>query len=183
MLLNELEEILGKRINQGTIAEICRLCHVEDGDETKSALYVLIKSSDDRVGYNALWVLTHLQAADIKWFLFSRNELIDLLLVTGHVGKKRLVMTLLERMPTTPEGVRTDYLDFCFSRINSTESYAIRALALKQAYAQCRFFPELIEELKSAIEMMEFGEMSPGLLSARKNILSRIRRNHQILST
>ena len=60
--------------------------------------------------------------------------------------------------------------EFCLSKINSTEPYAIRALCLKQAYAMCRFYPELMAELKNQIELMEYGELSPGLLSVIRRI-------------
>lgn len=145
-----------------------------DGEKVRTSLYSLINDSGDRVGYNALWILTHFSDTGIEWLLPRRDHLIDTLLATGHTGKRRLILALLERMPTDKDSLRTDYLDFCLSRINSTEPYGIRALCMKQAFAQCRFYPELTAELIAQLEMLGYGELSPGLLTARKNILRNI---------
>lgn len=139
-----------------------------------SKLYSLIADENERVGYNALWVFTHLPREHSRRLCDKRNELIDRLLNTTHVGQRRLLLTLLENQVLMANDVRSDYLDYCLSAINSCEPYAIRALCLKQAYAQCRFYPELMQELMAEIELMDCGEMSPGLRSAQKNILKKI---------
>jgi len=69
-----------------------------------------------------------------------------------------------------------DYLDYCIGKINSTESCVVRVLSLKQAYEMCKFYPELLDELKGEIAMMEYGELSPGLISAKRNITKKIAR-------
>jgi len=90
------------------------------------------------------------------------------------VGKRRLILTLLEHLSIEKDDIRTDYLDYCLSKINSTEPYAIRALCLKQAYAMCRFYPELLAELKNEVELMQYGELSPGLLSVIRHMRKKI---------
>ncbi len=155
---------------------ICRACDVPGGGKVKTALYSLITDIDNRVGYNALWIMTHFSNEGIRWLIQQRDQLIDLLITTDHTGKRRLLLALLERMPTEKKNLRTDYLDFCLSRINSTEPYGIRALCMKQAFAQCRFYPELTGELIEQLEMLGYGELSPGLATARRNILRDISR-------
>ena len=158
-----------KRIFRHEILYLCSVIRNLDNDRSIETLYNLVADDDDRVAYNALWIFSHLTTEDSRWLLKRRNELIDQLL-----GKKRLILTLLERQPVEKENIRTDYLDFCLSSINSAEPYAIRALCLKQAFAQCRHYPELVQELIACINMMEPFEISPGLRSARNNILKQL---------
>lgn len=170
----KLEKRLEERLHLGDIRQISAACCDVQKDAMKDELFSLVSHTDDRVGYNALWIFTHFPAEDMKWLVAKRVVLTNLVLKTDHVGKRRLILTLLEHLPIKMEDIRTDYLDFCLSKINSTEPYAIRALCLKQSYAMCRFYPELMAELKNQIELMEYGELSPGLLSVIRRIKKRI---------
>lgn len=171
-----LEETLRGRLRLRDISEICARCAGHCNDTVKAELFALIRHPDDRIAYNALWILTHFTADDLRWLRTERDALIDMLLVSEHVGRRRLILTLLDRQDFTKEEARTDYLDFCLSRINSNEPYGIRALCLKQSFSICRFFPELLAELTAEIELMENNALSPGLLSARRKVLRQISR-------
>ncbi len=156
--------------NNRDIPEICGDWVNQRYNSLTYVFFWLVRHENDRVSYNALWVFTHFPGDSIKWLEPKHKELIDILLKEEHTGKRRLILTLLERQPVNIEEIRTDYLDFCLSKINSTEPYAIRALSLKQAYAMCRHYPELLEELRLEMDMMTRGELSPGLLSALRHI-------------
>lgn len=173
----DFRERLSARITLNDIYEICYLTQGEGNDRAKEALYLLVDDEDERVGYNALWVFTHFSSDDNEWLYGKRDELIDKLLVCKHVGKCRMLLTLLERQPTTYGSLRVDYLDYCLSKINSGEPYAMRALCMKLAYAQCRRFPELMSELVEILGLLEDARLSPGLRSAKRNILKRIARS------
>lgn len=84
-----------------------------------------------------------------------------------------MILNILNNLNWEKSDIRTDYLDYCLSKITSTEPYGIRALCMKQAFAQCRHYPELLEEFLTVIDMME-ENLSPGLVSARKNIMKKI---------
>lgn len=170
----DLEKKLGDRLHISDIRHICAGCCGVSDDSVKAELFSMIGHSDDRIGYNALWVFTHFPLEDMKWLASKRDCLIDFLLKTNHVGKRRLILTLLEHLSIEKDDIRTDYLDYCLSKINSTEPYAIRALCLKQAYAMCRFYPELLAELKNEVELMQYGELSPGLLSVIRHLCKKI---------
>lgn len=170
----DFRERLSGRITLNDIYEIRCQTQGEGNNRAKETLYLLVDDEDERVGYNALWVFTHFSLDDNEWLYSKRDELIDKLLVCTHVGKSRLLLTLLERQPTTRDGLRVDYLDYCLSKINSVEPYATRALCMKQAYAQCRHFPELMSELVETLGLLEDARLSPGLRSAKRNILKRI---------
>ena len=169
----DLKKMLSGRIHQRDIRMVCAAA-AGVSNPLKDAVFELVVEGDDRTSYNALWVFTHFTAADKGFLNSKRDVLIDILLTTGHVGKKRLILTLLEGLKTTGKDIRTDYLDFCLSRINSSEAYGIRSLCLKQAFVQCRFYPELMTELLAEMDMMEFGELGPGLRSARRIVKRRI---------
>lgn len=166
-----LEERLGERLGIRDIRGISGACVGESGRLLRAGVFALTGHPDDRVGYNALWVLTHLPVKELRAIISDRDRLVDLLLHAAHTGRRRLLLALLDRLPTGATEVRTDYLDFCLSRINSTEPYGVRALCMKQAFALCRFYPELMGELRNEIDMMEYGTLSPGLLCVRKHIL------------
>lgn len=170
----DLREKLARRMHFDDLFEVGYLTQGRRNDALKEELYRLIDDADDRVGYNALWAFSHFTLDDNEWLYAKRDNLIDKLLVETHVGKRRLILTLLERQPARKEDVRADYLDFCLSRICSAEPYAIRALCLKQAYAQCRHYPELMGEFMETIALLDQAELSPGLKSARRIILARI---------
>ncbi len=166
----KLREMLSGRIGAREIKWLCLVMN----EDNMTYLYSLIDDDDERVGYNALWVFTHLSKASRSVLYGKRNELIDRLLITSHTGKRRLLLTILERHPTEAGDVRTDYLDFCLTHINSTSPYAIRGLCIKEAFTQCRYFPELMSELESELEMLEYKEMSPAMKSVKRNIRKKI---------
>lgn len=165
-----LEETLKCRLTGRTVERMRNTCSGASAEGARARLYALVTHADDRVGYNALWVFTHFSAEEIKWLEPKRNELVDIALSTSHSGKRRLALNLLERLPISVNDLRGDYLDFCLSRINSTEPYGIRALCLRQAFAQCRFYPELMAELEAEIELMDAGGLSPGMAAARRGV-------------
>lgn len=159
------EDLTG-RLCARDVQFLVKQCVSAANDPQKEALFALACCSDDRVVYNALWVFTRLPKSDIIWLKPKYNCLVDMLMRTSHVGHKRLLLTLLEELPLDKDEVRGDFFDFCMRNINSTQPYAIRALSLKLAYRQGRFFPELMAELQEEMALMESGELSPGLRSA-----------------
>lgn len=65
------------------------------------------------------------------------------------------------------------------------QPYAIRAYCIKLAYEQMKFYPELLEELKTTLDMLEQEPLSPGLLSAKRQVMKKIKRKleHQATDT
>lgn len=172
----DIRTTLTGKLKINDIRSVCCRCSGAENDNEKAALFALIHDTDDRVSYNALWIFTHFSPDDSRWLDDKRDEIIDTLLTTGHTGKRRLMLTLLDRMNICATQVRSDYLDFCLSKINSTEPYGIRALCIRQAFAQCRFYPELIAELNAELERIEFGASSRAILTTKRIILNKIAR-------
>ncbi|WP_288155716.1 hypothetical protein [Phocaeicola sartorii] len=170
----ELRKILNKRLTKEDLYKMICLMQGGCGDPHKKLLYKLINDTEERISYNALWIFTHFSATDNKWLYKKKNDLINKAMITPHKGKLRLLLTLLQKQPITRNDLRTDYLNFCLTKINSTEPYAIRSLCIKQAYAQCRFYPELLTEFKNQIDIMKDNKMSPGMRATLKNIINQL---------
>ena len=66
-------------------------------------------------------------------------------------------------------------MDYCLVRIADLKSaYAVRAQCIKLAYEQMRYWPELLGELRQALDMISCEPLSPGLRSAWKQVIKKI---------
>lgn len=163
------------RLSQSDIHELCALTQGERNNSLKEQLYKLTLDSDRRVATNALWVFTHFSAVDNEWLYAKHDQLIDRCLNEKDATKLRLMLNLLLRQPYTEEDIRTDFIDFCLTRLADTKSpYAVRAQCIKLAYEQMRYWPELLNELRQTLEMISCEPLSPGLRSAWRQVMKRI---------
>ena len=82
---------------------------------------------------------------------------------------------MLLRQPFYPELIRTDFIDFCLSKFtNPALPYAIRALCMKLACKQMTAIPELTDELESNVQLLDQEQLSPSLLSAKRQVETKI---------
>lgn len=162
------------RLSQSDIHELCALTQGERNNSLKEQLYQLTLDSDRRVATNALWVFTHFAAVDMEWLYAKHDQLIDRCLKEKDATKLRLMLNLLLRQPYTEEDIRTDFIDFCLTRLADTKSpYAVRAQCIKLAYMQMRYWPELLNELRQTLEMISCEPLSPGLRSAWRQVIKK----------
>ena len=174
-MVTSLHDKLADRIHKDDINLLCNLIHNENNDNMKKELYQLVTDPDDRISYNALWVFCHFNVQDNKWLYQKQKELIEMAMNVEHCGKKRLLLSILNSQPFKKDNLRTDFIDFCLTRITSyIEPYAIRVFCMRLAYKQCIYYSELLTELKSYLEMLTSEPLSPGLRSARKDIMKKI---------
>ena len=165
---------LNKKLCMDDIYEICILCH--GNSRKKAELYQLIFDEDERVATNALWVFTHFDMQNNEWLYTKHDDLIDRVLVEKNETKRRLILSLLLRQPFEEESLRSDFIDFCIAKITAcSQPYAIRCYCMKLAYEQMKYYPELLTELKAAIDMLEQEPLSPGLTSAKKQVMKKIK--------
>ena len=168
---------LSQRIGMDDINEIIRLTH--DSDTRKQELYDLVIGDDEIIGYHAAWIFTHFSSQDNEWLYKKQDELIDNILVCKHGGKRRVILNLLYRQPF-PNSPRVDFLDFCLGRMMSSEELpGVKSLCMKIAYELCRPIPELIQELKTMLAMME-GDLAPSIRAVRKNILKAMQKGKSL---
>jgi hypothetical protein len=168
---------LSERINMYDINEILSLAH--DNDSLKKELYDLAICEDEKVGYQAAWILTHFSSQDNKWLYNKQGELIDKVLACRHGGKRRLILTLLYKQPLV-DMTRIDFLDFCLERMISKEELpAVQSLCMKIAYELCLPIPELMQELNTMLEMME-ADLTPAIRAIRKSILKAMQKSKSL---
>lgn len=175
------EKMRNQLINRLSINDIYSLCLQTQGKENnclKEELYQLTLDENDRVAFNALWALGHFDEANNPWLFQKHDDLIDRVLVEKNETKRRLMLHLLLRQPFEEETLRSDFIDFCIAKITAcSQPYAIRCYCMKLAYEQMKYYPELLEELRMALDMLEQEVLSPGMLSAKRQIMKKIKRS------
>ena len=168
-------------INRLSINDIYSLClQTQDKENNclKEELYQLTLDENNRVAFNALWALSHFDEANNPWLFQKHDDLIDRVLVEKNETKRRLMLSLLLRQPFEEESLRSDFIDFCIAKITAcSQPYAIRCYCMKLAYEQMKYYPELLEELRMALDMLEQEVLSPGMLSAKRQIMKKIKRS------
>ena len=61
-------------------------------------------------------------------------------------------------MEIKEDDLRTDFLDFCFEHMTDVDEFpGIQSICMKLAFRMCKFYPELMDELKRTLEAMEIG--------------------------
>ena len=166
---------LSHRLSMDEIKDVCLLVQGEQNHSLKEQLYQLTLDNDRRVAVNALWVFTHFAVVDNEWLYAKHDQLIDRCLKEQDVTKLRLMLTLLLRQPFDEEDIRTDFIDFCLMRLADPKSpYAVRALCIKLAYEQMRYWPELLNEMRQTLELISCEPLSPGLRSAWRQVMKKL---------
>lgn len=170
-----MKSLLSHRLSMDGINEICLLVQGEQNHSLKEQLYQLTLDNDRRVAVNALWVFTHFAVVDNEWLYAKHDQLIDRCLKEQDATKLRLMLNLLLRQPYTEEDIRTDFIDYCLMQLTDPKSpYAVRALCIKLAYEQMRYWPELLNELRQTLELISCEPLSPGLRSAWRQVMKKL---------
>ena len=173
-----MRKILQDKICMNDINKICIMTQGKENDHRKEELYQLTFDENDRVSFNALWALTHFDEANNLWLFQKHDELINRVLVEKNETKRRLMLHLLLHQPFEEESLRSDFIDFCIAKITaSSQPYSIRSYCMKLAYEQMKYYPELLEELRMALDMLEQEVLSPGMLSTKRQIMKKIKRS------
>ncbi|WP_294630148.1 hypothetical protein [uncultured Bacteroides sp.] len=160
---------LAERVHIEDIREI--LHFIQDDEQLREEVYQLIFDKDETLSYHALWVCTHFPKEGVEWLSQRQDELIDALLVCPHTGKRRMLLSLLSQQPAA-NPPRMDFLDFCMERvITRREPGGVQSLCIKLACQLTRSIPELQQELRTMLEIMEPELLSPAIRAVRRNTL------------
>lgn len=171
-----MRDQLAKRLCMDEVRQECLVVN-NGGDYALQKLYALTLDPDQRVASNALWIFTHLGEHGDEWLFAKHDQLIDRTLQEQHATKQRLLLTLLARQPFRKETLRTDFIDFCVSKITACSSpYGIRALCMKLAYQQMKHYPELLQEFKLTLALLTQEKLSPALSSALRQVQEKMRK-------
>ena len=125
----------------------------------RDTLHHIMTDGDSRMAENAAWVFTY---ADTDVLLNLPSHYVD-------TWMERAMNT---RSETLRHPFRTDFLDYCLAGMSSSRyPHSVRALCMKLAYKLCRTQPELLEELKLNLEIMEPDLLPPSLRSVRCRVM------------
>ena len=132
-----------------------------------------IFDKDYRVARSALWGLTKASKEELSQLQVIINELIDQAMQTENSSVRRLSLNVVERLELNEEDLRTDFLDFCFDHMMDVEEFpGIQSVCMKLAFRMCKYYPELMDELKRTLEAMEIDYYKPAVKCVRNRILN-----------
>ena len=144
-------------------------------EPAREALFATLFHDNARNAAVAAWALTHLPAQDNDAIGAHRQELIALATTTPDIPVRRLTLALLARLQWQPEQVDTNLLDFCLEHMMlADEPYGVRSLCMKLAYSLCRHYPELCEELRQSLLLIEPLTLGAGVRHSRDKILRQL---------
>ena len=128
---------------------------------------------DYLVARSALWGLTKASKEEISQLQVILNELINQAMQTKNSSVRRLSLNIVERLEMSEDDLRTDFLDFCFEHMIDVEEFpGIQSVCMKLAFRMCKFYPELMDELKRTLKAMEIDYYKPAVKCVRSKILS-----------
>ena len=130
-------------------------------------------SEDYRVARSALWGLTKASKEDLSQLQVILNEIIDQAMQTANSSVRRLSLNIVERLEISEDNLRTDFLDFCLEHMMDVKEFpGIQSVCMKLAFRMCKFYPELMDELKRTLEAMEIDYYKPAVKCVRNRILN-----------
>lgn len=172
----QLRHLLSERIRFDQVSRLCAMARDKDNSGIIDALHGLSSGENARVATNALWILTHLDETLSQQLWCRQTELMQRAVRETNATHLRLILTLLLAMPYNANDLSPEFLDFCLEHITATsQPYAVRAQCMKLAFMQCRHYRELTDELERLLEMMSYESLSPGLVSARRQVMHKIK--------
>ena len=122
---------------------------------------------------SALSALSKATDAQIAQLMPIKDELIDMAIQCSNSSIRRALLGLILRLNLKREDVRTDFLDHCLSHMMAPDEVpSVQSLCMKLAYQMCKFYPELMEELKRTLQTMEISYYTPAVKSVRRKILN-----------
>jgi len=169
--MRSVRERLSERLSEFDISKL--IASTRGNLRFADVLYNLIEDQNEAVAFMALRVLCRFSADSLLFLSDRSDELVDSLLSEQNAGKRRMLLSLLYKLPVSEAYKRVDFIDLCFSGINSAEPPAIRALCLKHCHALVDIYPWLSDELKSAIDLLDSETVSPAIKSVRNHIVNK----------
>ena len=166
-----IEERLRQTFSEGGAQEIYQ--EVKASDDFLGFAHRYAFSQDYLVARSALWGLTKASKAELSQLQEILNKFIDQAMQTDNSSVKRLSLNIVERLEMYDDDLRTDFLDFCLDHMIDVEEFpGIQSVCMKLAFRMCKFYPELMDELKRTLETMEIDYYKPAVKCVRNRILN-----------
>ena len=165
------EERLRQTFSEGGAQEIYQ--EVKTNGDFLGFAHRYAFKEDFRVARSALWGLTKARKDELSQLQVILNEFIDQAMQTDNSSVRRLSLNVIERLEISEDDLRTDFLDFCFEHMMDIEEFpGIQSVCMKLAFRMCKFYPELMDELKRTLETMEIDYYKPAVKCVRNRILN-----------
>jgi hypothetical protein len=166
-----IEERLRQTFSEGGAQEIYQ--EVKASDDFLGFAHRYAFSQDYLVARSALWGLTKASKAELSQLQEILNKFIDQAMQTDNSSVRRLSLNIVERLEMYEDDLRTDFLDFCLDHMIDVEEFpGIQSVCMKLAFRMCKFYPELMDELKRTLETMEIDYYKPAVKCVRNRILN-----------
>ncbi|WP_276633695.1 hypothetical protein [Prevotella pallens] len=171
----DLRSRLAKRIYGEEVKQLASMAQSSFNDREFDEFFQLLYDEEARVAENVALIMSHFNKAG-RERLNSRKQLIMTeAMRTSNATKLRLLLTIILRQPFSEEEIATPFLDFCLDNITSSaQPIAIKSLSIYLSFQQCKFFPELLQELEAILHSYDGVPLSPGLKCARTKVLQAI---------
>lgn len=131
-----------------------------------------LNDDDPIIERNALSALSRATDEELSQLNPIKDELIDRALQCNNSSIQRALLNIILRLDMKEEDVRTDFLDHCLKQMTDPDEVpSVQSICMKLAYKMCRFYPELMDELKRTLEAMEISYYTPAVKSVRNKIL------------
>lgn len=128
---------------------------------------------DPIVVRNALSALSKATDAELSQLYSIRDELIDMAISNNNSSIRRALFGIILRLDMKEDDIRTDFLDHCLCKMKDPDEVpSVQALCMKLAYKMCKFYPELMDELRRTLEVMEISYYTPAVKNVRNKILN-----------
>lgn len=144
----------------------------------REGLFEAMLGNDRDEAVHAAWALTHLPKPDNNHIAAHRETLAALATTTPDTSLRRITLALLERIDWTLQDI-DDAPDYYVALLNFSmehmmmpdEPYGVRSLCMKLAYTLSLPYPELLEEVRQSLLLIEPSELGSGVRHTRNKIL------------
>ena len=165
------EDRLRQTFSEGGAQEIYQ--EVKASSDFLGFAHRYVFSEDYLVARSALRGLTKAGKEELSQLQVILHDFINQAMQTANSSVRRLSLNIIERLEMSEDYLRTDFLDFCFEHMIDVKEFpGIQSVCMKLAFRMCKFYPELMDELKRTLEAMEIDYYKPAVKCVRSRILS-----------
>ncbi|MDO4497307.1 MAG: hypothetical protein Q4B58_05720 [Bacteroidales bacterium] len=170
MMAIDREEIRGN-YSKDFIESICS--KVRESGDFLGFMRQYMNDPEIQITRNALSAVCKASGKELATLKPLWNEMVDWALTSDCPAIKGRLLSIIEQIEMNEDDLRTDLLDFCLERMqHPDEMPSTQANCMKIAFRICKFYPELMEELKRTLEAMEISYFSPAVKNVRRRILN-----------
>lgn len=170
--MEEIRQALKQPLSRSVIDKI--VSDINNVPQDFNILYMLIKDKDSQVSWRAAWACEKLCDLHPSWFVPSYNEIIIYVISCKHPGTKRLLLSILFKLPL-PQILPISLYDFCLLQMLSPlETASVQSLCIKLAYKIGKAQPELLHELECYLRNANSLYYSPGVNHSIQKIIKTI---------